>query len=165
MKSALVILETFSLRSVRLRHQNGPVYTVPFGTLGAVQNVSRDYAVDKILITVSYDTDLEKARKLIKQVGENLMEDPELMPVIIEPLKMQAVSDFGTYGIQLKLRTTMKPGFQSMARKKAFPLIKKAFDENGIEFARPVVKVAEGQGAAQVAAGQQIVAKAAPPTT
>jgi small-conductance mechanosensitive channel len=150
-------VETFSLRSVRLRHQNGPVYTVPFSLLGAVQNVSRDYAVDKILITVSYDTDLEKARKLIKQVGENLMEDPELMPVIIEPLKMQAVSDFGTYGIQLKLRTTMKPGFQSIARKKAFPLIKKAFDENGIEFARPVVKVAEGQGAAQVAAGQQIL--------
>jgi small-conductance mechanosensitive channel len=150
-------VETFSLRSVRLRHQNGPVYTVPFSLLGAVQNVSRDYAVDKILVTVSYDTDLEKARKLIKQVGENLMEDPELMPVIIEPLKMQAVSDFGTYGIQLKLRTTMKPGFQSIARKKAFPLIKKAFDENGIEFARPVVKVAEGQGAARVAAGQQIL--------
>lgn len=162
-------VETFSLRSVRLRHQNGPVYTVPFSALGAVQNVSRDYAVDKILITVSYDTDLEKARKLIKQVGEKLMEDPELEPVIIEPLKMQAVSDFGTYGIQLKLRATMKPGFQSIARKKAYPLIKKAFDENGIEFARPVVKVAEGQGAAQVAAGQQILtadmtAPAVPPS-
>jgi small-conductance mechanosensitive channel len=150
-------VESFSLRSVRLRHQNGPVYTIPFSTLGAVQNVSRDFAIDKFLITVSYDTDLEKVRKLIKRIGENLMEDPELAPVIIEPLKMQAVSDFGTYGIQLKLRTTVKPGFQSIARKKAFPLIKKAFDENGIEFARPVVKVAEGQGAARVAAGQQIL--------
>ena len=33
-------VESFSLRSVRLRHHRGPVYTVPFGELGAVQNMS-----------------------------------------------------------------------------------------------------------------------------
>jgi hypothetical protein len=32
------VVESFSLRSVKLRHQNGPLYTVPFGVLGAVQN-------------------------------------------------------------------------------------------------------------------------------
>lgn len=150
-------VESFSLRSIRLRHHNGPVYTIPFSALGAVQNVSRDYAVDKLLITVSYDTDLEKARKMIRRVGEQLMEDPELAPVIIEPLKMQAVSDFGTYGIQLKLKMTTKPGSQSAVRKKAFPLIKKAFDDSGIEFAHPTVKVAEGQASAQLAASQQVL--------
>src|SRR5215218_4243538 len=31
-------VESFSLRSVKLRHHRGPVYTVPFGQLGAVQN-------------------------------------------------------------------------------------------------------------------------------
>jgi moderate conductance mechanosensitive channel len=156
-------VESFSLRSVRLRHHNGPVFTIPFSVLGAVQNVSRDYSVDKLLITVSYDTDLEKARKLIRRIGEQLLEDPELAPMIIEPLKMQAVNDFGSYGIQLKLKTTTKPGAQSAVRKKAFPLIKKTFDENGIEFAHPMVKVAEGQAAAQVAAGQQVLAGSATP--
>ena len=33
-------VESFSFRSVRLRHQNGPLYTVPFALLGAVQNMS-----------------------------------------------------------------------------------------------------------------------------
>jgi hypothetical protein len=28
----------FSIRSVKLRHQRGALYTVPFGVLGAVQN-------------------------------------------------------------------------------------------------------------------------------
>lgn len=149
-------VESFSLRSVRLRHHNGPIFTVPFSALGAVQNTSRDYAVEKLLITVNYDTDLEKARKLIKRVGQQLMEDPELAPMIIEPLKMQAVSDFGTYGIQLKLKTTTKPGAQSAVRKKAYPLIKKMFDENGIEFAHPTVKVAEGDPTVKAAAAQQM---------
>jgi hypothetical protein len=39
-------VESFSLRSVKLRHQNGPIYTVPFGELGAVQNMSRDWVIE-----------------------------------------------------------------------------------------------------------------------
>src|SRR6185436_19401839 len=34
-------VESFSLRSVRLRHHRGPIYTVPFGSLGAIENMSR----------------------------------------------------------------------------------------------------------------------------
>jgi moderate conductance mechanosensitive channel len=30
-------VESFSLRSVKLRHHRGPLYTVPFGSLGDVQ--------------------------------------------------------------------------------------------------------------------------------
>ena len=56
-------VEGFSIRSVRLRHHRGPVYTVPFSLLGAVQNQSRDWVIDKIAINVTYDSDLEKARK------------------------------------------------------------------------------------------------------
>jgi small-conductance mechanosensitive channel len=55
-------VESFSLRSVKLRHQRGPIYTVPFGELGAVQNMSRDWVIDKLMIGVAYGTDLEKAR-------------------------------------------------------------------------------------------------------
>jgi small-conductance mechanosensitive channel len=40
---------------------------------------------------VTYDSDLEKARKLIKQIGLELQQDPEFGPNIIEPLKMQGV--------------------------------------------------------------------------
>lgn len=35
-------VESFSLRSVKLRHHRGAVYIVPFSELGAVQNLSRD---------------------------------------------------------------------------------------------------------------------------
>jgi small-conductance mechanosensitive channel len=67
-------VESFSLRSVKLRHHRGPVYTVPFGQLGAVQNMSRDWAIDKFQIGVTYDIDLDRARKLIKKLGAELAE-------------------------------------------------------------------------------------------
>jgi small-conductance mechanosensitive channel len=151
-------VESFSLRSVRLRHHRGPVYTIPFGELGAVQNLSRDYVIDKIVLSLTYDTDLEKVRKLLKQIGKQLAEDPELSPVIIEPLKMQRVDAFGDYGIQIVLKVKTLPGEQFQLRQKALPLIKKIFDENGVEFAYPTVKVAEGTDH-KIAAIQQLVEK------
>lgn len=155
-------VESFSLRSVKLRHHRGPLYTVPFGELGAVENMSRDWVIDKMQIGVTYDTDLDKARKLIKQVGKELAEDPEYKPHIIEPLKMQGVEQFGDFAIQIRMKMTCKPGEQFVIRRKAFGLIKKAFDANGIKFAFPTVQVAGGDESAAAIAQQSLAnAKAA----
>jgi small-conductance mechanosensitive channel len=90
-------VEGFSIRSVKLRHHRGPVYTVPFSLLGAVQNQSRDWVIDKIAIGVTYDSDLTLAKKLIKQIGLDLAKDPEYAPLILEPLKMQGVDNLGDF--------------------------------------------------------------------
>jgi len=147
-------VEGFSIRSVRLRHHRGPVYTVPFSLLGAVQNQSRDWVIDKIAINVTYDSDLEKARKLIKQIGLDLQKDPEFAPLIIEPLKMQGVDNLGDYAVQLRAKMMTLPGEQFVIRRKAYAMIKKAFDENDIKFAFPTVQVA-GDGEPSTAAVAQ----------
>lgn len=146
------VVESFSLRSVKLRHQNGPLFTVPFGVLGAVQNMSRDWAIEKINVGVTYDTDIDKARKIVKKVGQELRADPELADGILEPLKMQGVQAFGDFAIQLRMKMMTRPGdVQYLARRRALALIKKAFDANGISFAYPTVQVA---GAAPNGASQ-----------
>lgn len=153
-------VESFSLRSVRLRHHRGPIYTIPFGDLGAVQNLSRDYVIDKLTFQVTYDTDLEKARKLIKRAGQELAENPEIGPNIIEPLKMQRVNNFGEYGVEIMTKMTCIPGGQWEVRSKIYPLIKKLFEENGIEFARPTVKVSGGPTDRNAAAGTAAIKRA-----
>jgi small-conductance mechanosensitive channel len=158
------MVESFSLRSVKLRHHRGPVYTVPFGQLGAVQNMSRDWVIDKFEINVTYDTDLEKARKLIKRIGQEMAEDPEFAANIIEPLKMQGVEQFGDYAVQIRCKMTTRPGEQFVIRRKAFARIKQAFDENGIKFAFPTVQVAGGGETAPAVAyeGLHLVKPAGP---
>ena len=144
-------VESFSLRSVKLRHHRGPLYTVPFGELGAVQNMSRDWVIDKMTIGITYDSDLDKAKKIIKQVGKDLAADPDFAPHIIEPLKMQGVEQFGDYAIQIRMKMMTKPGEQFVIRRRAYALIKKAFDANGISFAFPTVQVAQGDEASAAA--------------
>ena len=137
--------------------------TVPFGVLGAVQNMSRDWVIDKLTVGVSYDSDFDKAKKLIKQIGQELAEDPEFAPNIIEPLKMQGVEQFGDYGIQIRLKMMTKPGEQFVIRRRALAMIKKAFDENGIRFAVPRVQVAGHEDAGPVAAHQALKLVKPPP--
>jgi small-conductance mechanosensitive channel len=155
-------VESFSLRSVKLRHHRGPLYTVPFGVLGAIQNMSRDWVIDKLMIGVTYDTDLDLARKLIKEIGKQLQADPECAPHILEPLKMQGVEAFGDYAIQIRMKMMTKPGEQFVIRRKALALINKAFKANGISFASPTVQVAGGgdHAAAAAAAAQQSIDRA-----
>jgi len=146
-------VESFSLRSVRLRHHRGPVFTVPFGTLGAVQNMSRDWVMEKITMSVTYDSDVELARKLIKKIGQELAEDPEFAASTIQPLKMQGIDSFGDSGIVLAMKLMTKPGEQTGIKRRAYVMIKQAFDENGIKLATPTVQVAGGEENATAAAG------------
>ncbi|TIN31297.1 MAG: mechanosensitive ion channel family protein, partial [Mesorhizobium sp.] len=117
-------VESFSLRSVRLRHHRGPVYTVPFGELGAVQNMSRDWVLDKMMINVTYDSDVDLARKLIKKIGQELAADPEFAADTLEPLKMQGIDSFGDYAIVLRMKLMTKPGTQFGIKRRALMMIK-----------------------------------------
>ena len=139
-------VESFSLRSVKLRHHRGPLFTIPFGELGAVRNESRDWTTDKFNITVGFETDLEKARKLIKRVGLELAEDPEYKPWIIEPIKMQGVQEFGEYGIVLRMKVTTRPGGAFSMKRKFYARIKQVFKENQIELPVPTIHVQSVNG-------------------
>ncbi len=134
-------VESFSLRSVKLRHHRGPLFTVPFGELGAVRNESRDWSTDKFNITVGFDTELDSARKLIKRIGLELAEDPEFKPWVIEPIKMQGVQEFGEYGIVLRIKVTTRPGGAFAMKRKFYLRVRQVFKENGIELPVPTVHI------------------------
>jgi len=156
-------VESFSLRSVKLRHHRGYLFTVPFGELGAVQNMSRDWVIDKFSITVGYDTDVDKVRKIVRKIGQQLAEDPEFKAGVIEPLKMQGVQKFGDFGIELRIKMKTKPGEQFAMKRRAFILIKNAFEEAGITIPFPTVHVKEGESHAGAAARVITAPESQPP--
>ena len=157
-------VEHLGARSIRLRHHRGPVYTIPYGLLGAVQNMSRDWVIDKLTIGLTFDSDLDKAKKLIKKIGQELAKEPDFAPNILEPLKMQGVEQFGDFAIQIRMKMMTRPGQQFTIRRRAYAMIKQAFDANGIRFAQPTVQVAgpAETAAAAAAATQQALKRSAP---
>jgi small-conductance mechanosensitive channel len=151
-------VEGFSLRSIKLRHHRGSLFTVPFGTLGAVQNLSRDWVIDKLTFNVPFDTDIALVKKVIKQVSKEIMDDSTLAKGILEPLKSQGVATMGDFAMQLRVKFKTRPGEQFAVRRAAYDRIKRAFAANGIKFAVPTVQVAGGaEGPAAPALAQHAI--------
>jgi small-conductance mechanosensitive channel len=100
--------------------------------------------IDKITVGVTYDTDLDKVKKVVKQVSKEIMADPELAKGILEPLKSQGVAAMGDFAIQVRMNFMARPGERFTVRRAIYDQIKKAFDANGINFVFPTVTVAGG---------------------
>jgi small-conductance mechanosensitive channel len=139
-------VESFSLRSVKLRHHRGSIFTVPFSDLGAIQNIT---------LTITYDSDVDLARKIVKKIGLELAQDPEFAAATLQPLKMQGIDEFGESGLMLRMKIMTRPGEQFTIKRRALMMIKKAFDENGIKLAVPTVQVS-GDSDPKTAAANQL---------
>ena len=130
-------VEGMSLRSVRLRHQNGQVHTIPFGQVQAVTNFSRDWSVIKFNLQLEPTADIETVRKVIKRVGQELLDDPEIGAEFIQPLKMQGVIDVLQTALVVRCKFTATPIRPTYIQRRALQRLIEAFSAAEIHFAAP----------------------------
>lgn len=149
-------VEKITLRSVQLRHQNGQIHTVPFGQLQATTNFSRDWATIKFTLRLDRDADIEKARKAAKRVGQQMLEDPELGPEFIVPLKMQGVQEITDTAIVIRLKFTCKPTKPTWLQREALKRVYREFQTAGIPLASNAVTVKGGTSDEAAAAGASV---------
>jgi moderate conductance mechanosensitive channel len=133
-------VESFSLRSVKLRHLNGQLHTVPFGDLKAITNYSRDWVVESLHVVVTYDTDLDLLESVVETVSDQLMANPSVATELIEPLRSLGVQAMVDTGMQVGMMFKTRPGRQFAVRRVAYSQIRTAFAAHGIRFATAVAQ-------------------------
>jgi small-conductance mechanosensitive channel len=129
-------VEGFTLRSIKLRHQDGQVHTIPFGELGQITNFSRDWTTVKFSLRFARDTNIEKLRQAAKKIGTDMLEVPEIKSEILEPFRMQGVADITDNALVVGFKFTAKPGNPAGIQREAINRMFGAFPELGIEFAK-----------------------------
>jgi len=134
-------VEHISLRSLRLRSPRGPVHTIPFGSMDTVTNNSRDYIISKLDFRVRYDTDVDKVRKIIKKINQQITTDEVMGPVLMDKVKSQGVRELDDSAMIMRVKFKTIPGEQFVIRREVFRMMQEAFKENGIEFAHRNVTV------------------------
>ena len=134
-------VEKISVRSMQLRHHLGALQTVPFGEIQVLTNYSRDWVIMKLPLRVTYDTDVEKVRKLIKNLGKDLLKDPVIGENFIQPLKSQGVIEMQDSAMIIRVKFMTKPGDQWLVRKKVYEEIRQLFEREGVKFAHREVTV------------------------
>jgi small-conductance mechanosensitive channel len=138
---AMGTVEEISIRSMKLRHHRGALNTVPFGTVDIVKNYSRDWAIMKFKVRVPFDTDLNMVHKLLKQTGQQMLEIEAIRDDFLQPFKSQGAINVDDHGFIVSTKFMSKRGRQWTIRRYAFQALQEAFEENGIPWARPEIKV------------------------
>jgi small-conductance mechanosensitive channel len=128
-------VEAISLRNAMIRHHLGSLQIVPYSNMGVINNSMRGPLVVKFNLDLPYDTDIEKVRKVVKKVGEKMINDPEYASDFTQPIKSQGVNKVGDSVMTFRVKFSAKPGKQFVIRREAFRLIKDALEAKGIHLA------------------------------
>jgi len=128
-------VEKLGIRSLKLRHHNGPLHTIPYGQLGAVTNLSRDFATIKFNLKLEPGTDMELVRRTTKQIGLAMQQDPEIAAEVMLPLKLQGIAEITENAVVARFKFTARPVKPSWVQREYLKRMYQLFAEKGITFA------------------------------
>ena len=138
-------VEAVGLRTVKLRDLAGNVHVVPNSSINSVMNYSKEFSRTVIDIGVAYKEDVDAVMDIIREVGEEMRNDPEYRKNILEPIEVFGLHKFGDSAIVIRARMTTKPLKQWGLKREFNRRIKKIFDQRGIEIPFPHTTVYMGK--------------------
>ena len=139
------LVEKLNLRMTVLRDLAGNVHYVRNGQIGVVTNMTKEYSRYVFDIGVAYREDVDEVVKVVRQVDEELRNDPELGKDILEPIEILGLDQFADSAVVIKARTKTKPIRQWAVGREFNRRLKKKFDELDIEIPFPHVTLYMGQ--------------------
>jgi small conductance mechanosensitive channel len=139
------IVEKINMRTTMLRDLAGNAHYVPNGAIDAVTNMTKEYSRYVFEIGVAYREDVDEVIEVMKQVDEELRNDPNYKDDILEPLEVFGLDQFGNSALIIKARTTTKPIRQWAVGREFNRRLKKTFDQKNIEIPFPHVTLYMGQ--------------------
>ena len=135
------VIEKISMCSFQLRHHLGAVHTIPFGEITQLTNYSRDWVMMKLPLRLTYGTDVEQVRKLVKKLGQELLRHEQVGHLFLQPLKSQGVYAMEDSAMIVRVKFMTRPGDQFVTRKVVYQAIRDLFEREGIRFAHREVTV------------------------
>ncbi|WP_250533656.1 mechanosensitive ion channel family protein [Caballeronia sp. AZ10_KS36] len=135
------IVESLTIRTVRLRDGQGAIHAIPFSQIKTVKNLSRDFAYAVFEVRVPFSADVDEVTEMIREVGAELMDDLRYRREMLGPVEVWGLDRFDPNWMVVKGQIKTRPLLQwSVAR--AFNLrIKRKMDAAGMEIPVPQMQV------------------------
>lgn len=146
---AVGTVERVTLRSTRLRDINGTVWHVANGEIARVGNKSQSWSRAVVDVAVAPDADLERARAILGDVGNELHADPDWSQLVTSPPNVLGVQRIDPIGITLRVVIDTAPGEQFPVEREYRLRVLRAFEAAGVVLSAPYAGNAPyGPGAA-----------------
>ncbi len=131
------LVEAVGLRTVTLRDLAGNVHVIPNSSIETVTNMTKGYSRYVFDVGVAYREDVDEVMEVLRELGEEIRNDPTYKEDILEPLEILGVDRFDDSAVIIRARITTKPIRQWAVGREFNRRMKKAFDQRGIEIPFP----------------------------
>ena len=131
------VVERLTVRSVSLRDLNGIFHIVPFSSVDLVSNYTRDFSYYVVDMGVAYREDYDEVKAAMHDAFDELRSDDEFGKNILGDLEWFGLDQFGDSAVVLRCRIKTLPGQQWTTGREYNRIVKKVFDERGIEIPFP----------------------------
>lgn len=134
-------VEGLTLRTVRLRDLDGIVHIITFSQITSIHNMSRQFGIALMRITIPPSMKIDDAITLVREVADELRQDPVMRHHIWSSLELQGIDRFDQGAAVLRVRMRTAPVMQwDVAR--AFNLrLKQRMEGEGLDLAMPRMSI------------------------
>jgi len=130
------LVESINLRTTVLRDLEGVVHVIPNGEIRAVDNMTFSESRAVIDVGISYNSSMDIAIEAIKGIGDELKADNELGR-FVRDLSILGIENLGDSSVDIRVMIKTDPLQQWGIARRFRYLVKKKFDEIGIEIPFP----------------------------
>ena len=144
------LVEQVNLRTSVLRSFDGTVHVFPNGSITSLSNMTHKFSYYVFNIRVALKEDIDRVVSVLQEVGREAMENKICKEGILEPLEILGLDSFADSAVIIKARVKTLPIKQWVVGREMNRLIKKRFDEKGIEIPVPHTSVYFGEASKPV---------------
>jgi small-conductance mechanosensitive channel len=141
------LVESVKLRTITLRDLSGTTHIFQNGKINSLSNMTKEWSAMVFDIGVAYKEDTDHVTRIIHEVGEEMLNDPEYKDKILEPLEIFGVDKFADSAVIIKARFKTAPIMQWTVGREYLRRLKKAFDHEDIEIPFPHTTLYWGENA------------------
>jgi small-conductance mechanosensitive channel len=135
------VVEQLSIRSIKLRAQDGSVHIIPFSAVTTVTNMTRDFSFAVMDVSVAYGEDTDRVTAVLREIAEEIRGDAKLGPQIRDDIEILGVERLADSGVVIRARIKTDPLARWSVAREFNRRIKQRFDRLGIEIPYPHQKL------------------------
>ena len=135
--SAIGIVESIGLRVTQVRDLEGTVWYVRNGEILRVGNQSQGWSRIILDLPLAYDSDLDKAKKVLEAAAAKLTETPGLKTGLIGKAEVWGIQSLAGEGVVFRLVQQVRPSKKDALSRALRLEVKKALDKAGVKLSVP----------------------------
>ena len=135
------VVEHLSIRTIRLRAEDGSVHVIPFSAVTTVTNMTRDFAHAVIEAQVAYKENYDQVVEVLRGIVIEMRAEPRWQSEIRDDLEVMGLQRFADSAVVIKCRIRCGPFGRWAVMREFNRRMKMRFDEEGIEIPYPHQKM------------------------